>query len=327
MNNISRQEIREYLHSILATLKRIRVKLIFTIISLSFIGYSIAINFDRLKQESININSLLLIFSAIFVTSLSVFINAYAWKYLLKWLNFRDVKLSIVRIFVKTNILKYMPGGVWHFTERLRQLNKNYSFKNSIIAVTLEPFLMIWSAMLLIVLGDWSVFIKFLFFLPFLLLIKSIRNLLINPFKYILSYNINKLNGIGLVLEKISLLNLNKLDKSLFFKSLMIEIIFIIFRFLGFWLCIYAFNIHEYIYFLNWLSVFSIAWVIGLIVPAAPGGVGVFESVVMFLMIGFPEQAPLIASLLCYRLVSMLADVISFLLVILKDYISKIKYS
>ena len=327
MNNTSREEIREYFSSVLTNLTKVRVKLIITILSLIFISYSIAINFERLKQESVNINSLLLIFLALFATSLSVFINAYAWKYLLKCLEFRDERLSIIRMFVKTNILKYMPGGIWHFAERLRQLNKSHSFKNSIIAVILEPFLMTWAAMLLIVLGDWSIFIKILLLLPFLLLIKNIRNLLINPFKYILSYNINKLNGLGIGLEKYSILNLNKLDKRLLFKSLVIEIIFIIFRFLGFWLCIYAFNIHEYIYFLDWLSVFSIAWIIGLIVPAAPGGVGVFESVVMFLMIGFPEQAPLIASLLCYRLVSTLADVISFLSVIIKDYITNIKYS
>ena len=34
----------------------------------------------------------------------------------------------------------------------------------------------------------------------------------------------------------------------------------------------------------DWLSIFSIAWVVGLVVPSAPGGLGVFESTILLLI-------------------------------------------
>ena len=56
------------------------------------------------------------------------------------------------------------------------------------------------------------------------------------------------------------------------------------------------------------LSAFSLAWTVGLVVPGAPGGLGVFEA---FLLLNqqliVPEES-LVVTLLFYRLVSSLAD-------------------
>ena len=58
------------------------------------------------------------------------------------------------------------------------------------------------------------------------------------------------------------------------------------------------------------ISTFSLAWVLGLIVPGAPGGIGIFEASAIVLLGGqFPEGVVL-GSVACYRLVSTLAEVI-----------------
>jgi uncharacterized membrane protein YbhN (UPF0104 family) len=57
-----------------------------------------------------------------------------------------------------------------------------------------------------------------------------------------------------------------------------------------------------------------LAWIIGLIVPAAPGGLGVFESVILFTLSSHLPEAPLLASLLCYRLVSTVSDILAALI-------------
>jgi uncharacterized membrane protein YbhN (UPF0104 family) len=57
-----------------------------------------------------------------------------------------------------------------------------------------------------------------------------------------------------------------------------------------------------------------LAWIIGLIVPAAPGGLGVFESVILFSLSSHLPEAPLLASLLCYRLVSTVSDILAALI-------------
>ena len=57
------------------------------------------------------------------------------------------------------------------------------------------------------------------------------------------------------------------------------------------------------------ISAFSLAWVLGLVVPGAPGGIGIFEASAIVLLNGqFPEGIVL-GSVACYRLVSTLAEV------------------
>ena len=97
------------------------------------------------------------------------------------------------------------------------------------------------------------------------------------------------------------------------YKSLFIEIIFIFFRFVGFLCCMNAFSIGSLISPLELTSYFSLAWIIGLIVPAAPGGVGIFESVILFALGSQIPEVSLLAALLCYRLVSTISDILAAL--------------
>jgi hypothetical protein len=60
-----------------------------------------------------------------------------------------------------------------------------------------------------------------------------------------------------------------------------------------------------------WLSAFALAWTVGLVVPAAPGGLGVFEAVLLFRMGTIVPEAPLLAVALSYRLLVTLADLIA----------------
>ena len=57
------------------------------------------------------------------------------------------------------------------------------------------------------------------------------------------------------------------------------------------------------------VAAFSLAWVMGLIVPGAPGGIGVFETVAIALLNGLFSPAIILGSVACYRLVSTLAEV------------------
>ena len=98
------------------------------------------------------------------------------------------------------------------------------------------------------------------------------------------------------------------------YKSLFVEIVFILLRFFGFLCCINAFSIGSLTSQSQLLSSFSLAWIIGLIVPAAPGGLGVFESVILFGLGSQLPEGPLLASILCYRLVSTFSDIFSALI-------------
>lgn len=57
------------------------------------------------------------------------------------------------------------------------------------------------------------------------------------------------------------------------------------------------------------MSGFSFAWLLGLIVPGAPGGIGVFEATAIALLHQFPAGI-ILGAVALYRLVSILAEAI-----------------
>jgi hypothetical protein len=56
------------------------------------------------------------------------------------------------------------------------------------------------------------------------------------------------------------------------------------------------------------LSAFGLAWLAGLVVPGAPGGLGVFEAVAIALLGRDLPPAVLLGSVALYRLISILAE-------------------
>ena len=104
------------------------------------------------------------------------------------------------------------------------------------------------------------------------------------------------------------------------YKALLIEMGFIFLRFLGFWFSLHVFSITEEIDFFVFLNIFSVAWVIGLIVPGAPGGLGIFESSFLILNGNNISEVSLISALICYRFISTISDVLAYSIVRFKNF-------
>ena len=88
------------------------------------------------------------------------------------------------------------------------------------------------------------------------------------------------------------------------------ELAFVLVRFSGFACCVLAFNVAPLLPWNQWLSGFALAWTLGLVVPGAPGGLGVFEAALLLRLGGLVPEAPLLAIALSYRLVTSLADLL-----------------
>ena len=95
---------------------------------------------------------------------------------------------------------------------------------------------------------------------------------------------------------------------------LLAELAFVLLRFAGFACCVWAFDLQLSLPWTTWLSGFALAWTVGLVVPGAPGGLGVFEAVLLLRLGGGLAAAPLLAVALSYRLVATLGDVLASLL-------------
>ena len=296
-----------------SVLSKLNLKFLITLVCLAFVGSSIYANFNSLTNQRITIVVILWLLVSTLFGLLSIIINAYAWKLLINSIGCDSNNLNIIEIFLKTNLYKYLPGGIWHFVSRYNILRLNFSIEKSVESILLEPLLMLVAGLLFIPLGNFSIYIFILCWSSTLVFLIGFRKFIIKKLQSIkatIFENIDKAN-----VPNIFHINKNISSKISYpYKALFVEIIFILFRYFGFLCCLNAFSIGSLIPQGELISSFSLAWIIGLVVPAAPGGLGVFESVILFGLGSYLPEAPLLASLLFYRLVSSFSDIFAALL-------------
>ena len=294
-------------------ISKVNIKLLITLVCFAFLGNSIFGNFESLSNQTIGRQEILWLIGGIIFSFLSIIINAYAWKLLINSIVFHSNKLNIIKIFLATNIYKYLPGGIWHFVSRFNTLRLELSTEKSVESILLEPLLMLVAGLIFIPFGSFNITVFILCWSSTLVFLPIFREFLIKKLKEMKANLFTKTDHIK---DRKLVENHQNISKRIFYpyKPLFVEIIFILSRFIGFLCCINAFSIGSLISQGELISSFSLAWIIGLIVPAAPGGLGVFESVILFRLGSHLPEAPLLASLLCYRLVSTTSDVCAALI-------------
>jgi len=91
-------------------------------------------------------------------------------------------------------------------------------------------------------------------------------------------------------------------------RALFFEIGFVLSKFIGFYICLNTFYASNSLNIIFLLVIFSLSWSLGLVVPAAPGGVGVFEACLLLLVGKSIPQNIIIISLVFFRVISTSAD-------------------
>jgi len=266
--------------------------------------------FDNIEQISFDINlernGINLFLSFLFCV-LSIYLNACAWKYIVKWFGKEFKSNNLVSFYVLTNILKYVPGGVWHFVERFNFIKKISNPQLALYSTLIEPYFMLSGSFLLASMG--LIFSPLYFFLIFPLLFLN------RKFIFLILKILGSLKG--KVFEVLRLPNSKgqfeeRINIVSFFPSraFFLEIGFVLSKFIGFYICLNTFYTSNTPNIIFLLVIFSLSWSIGLVVPAAPGGVGVFEAcLLLFVGKSIPENIILI-SLVYFRVISTSADLL-----------------
>ncbi len=294
-------------------LSKINVKLLVTLICFAFLGNTIYKNFEPLYNQKITSEGISWLLGGILFSILSIIINAYAWKLLIINIGCNSDKLNVFKLFLATNIYKYLPGGIWHFVYRYNSLRLEFSTEKSIESILLEPILMLVAGFVFVPFRTLNIFLFMLCWSSALVFLPVFRKSLIKQLMLIKANIFTNKDQINT--QNTEQINQNISRKIVYpYKPLLVEIVFILFRFLGFLCCVNAFSIGSLISQGELISSFSLAWIVGLIVPAAPGGLGVFESLIIFSVGSNLPEAPLLASLLCYRLVSTISDICAALI-------------
>ena len=281
-----------------------------TIFFISSLLYFCIYFFDNIDQISFDINlerNGINLFLSFLFCLLSIYLNAYAWKYIFKWFGKEFKSNNLVSFYVLTNILKYVPGGMWHFVERFNFIKKISNPQIALYSTLIEPYFMLTGSFLLASMG--LIFSPFYFFLIFPLIFLN-RTFIFLIFKILGSLKRK-------VLDVLRLPNSNdqfeeRINIVSFFpsKALFLEIGFVLSKFIGFYICLNTFYTSNTLNIIFLLVIFSLSWSIGLVVPAAPGGVGVFEGcLLLFVGKSIPENIILI-SLVYFRVISTLADLL-----------------
>jgi len=266
--------------------------------------------FDNIDQISFEINlerdGINLFLSFLFCV-LSIYLNAYAWKYIVKWFGKEFKSNNLVSFYVLTNILKYVPGGVWHFVERFNFIKKISNPQIALYSTLIEPYFMLSGSFLLASMG--LIFSPLYFFLIFPLLFLN------RKFIFLILKILGSLKG--KVFEVLRLPNSGgqfeeRINIVSFFPSraLFLEIGFVLSKFIGFYICLNTFYTSNTLNIIFLLVIFSLSWSIGLVVPAAPGGVGVFEACLLFFVGKSIPQNIILITLIYFRFISTSADLL-----------------
>jgi hypothetical protein len=224
-------------------------------------------------------------------------------------------------IYLKTNIAKYLPGNVWHFFGRVRALQSSgASTGAAIFGVVLEPLLMAAAALGLAAVSfsiamanDWRLLVLSLGALAAMLV--AIHPRFLNPILQRLGKAKARSQGLTVITSTLRL-------EAYPWRSLLGEMGFVALRGLGFLVTIIALQGLNPDQFFPILGAFSIAWLMGLVVPGAPGGVGVFEAVAIAILGNQLPSGLLISAVALYRLISTLAEALGAGLIWLEERIA-----
>ncbi len=277
--------------------------------TLFFIIQTFIHHWQKIAEVRINSKGWEILFIALMVTILAHLWSGWVWIWIL-----RSFKLPIknswaLSIYLTTNLAKYFPGNIGHFYGRIAAISKQGgSLSIASFSVLLEPLLMAAAALILALLSQAVGFIKTTsesYILGFQVLCLVIILAGIHPFF---------LNKLLLLVRKLK--QKSQPIEAVYIdhypgRALLGEIGFILLRGSGFiltWMALIPVEISQIPVL---LSAFSFAWLLGLIIPGAPGGIGVFEATIIALLdrSTFPSGV-LLSSIAIFRVISILAEFI-----------------
>lgn len=245
---------------------------------------------------------------ALGVTLLAHIWSGWIWTWILAELNQSVLSSRFIQVYLKTNIAKYLPGNVWHYYGRISAAkNAGVTANVATLSVLLEPLLMAASA-LIVVLVSLQIAINTHSNLQGLLIfILATVLLAIHP--RFLNLVIRFFSRLKLKSTPANQVNVkNFVVKRYLWRPLFGELCFIGLRGIGFLLTILALTSVELNQIPLLIGAFSLAWLLGLVIPGAPGGLGVFEVTAIALLRQSFSPGLVVSAIALYRLVSILAE-------------------
>lgn len=248
----------------------------------------------------------------------------WIWTWILQELNQSVSSPQFIQVYLKTNIAKYLPGNIWHHYGRIVAAKKaNVSAGAATLSVLLEPLLMLAAALIIIVLcssqfaaANTTLAIQVLQLLSLALVLCAIHPRFLNPVIRFLYRLKAKKSATTQPTVPFSL-------KSYPLRPLLGELGFMALRATGFILTMSALGSLNVNQIPLLLGAFSCSWLLGFVIPGAPGGLGVFEATAYQLLQHHFPAALVFSAIALYRLISILAETAGATLAYLDERLAK----
>jgi glycosyltransferase 2 family protein len=261
---------------------------------------------SQILEVKIDLLGFLLLTIALIISTIAHIWSAFVWTWIIKSFQLKIPFREAIFLYLQTNLAKYLPGNVWHFYGRILAIKKaGGSLEIASFSVILEPILMAIAGFLLALIGGNITTNKYYFILQIIGLLLVL--IIIHP------RIINKIINFLTLLKTKEKPNDNVGITTYPWLSLLGEIIYLTTRGMGFILTLLAINPVNLEQILPLLSAFSLAWLLGFIVPGAPGGLGVFEVTIMTVLQD-NLSGKIVVAIALFRLISISAELISLLL-------------
>ncbi len=273
--------------------------------TLFFLLQTLKDRWREVAEVRIDANGWAILAIALVVTLMAHIWSGWVWTWILKAFKQPVSQRWALEVYLKTNIAKYLPGNVWHYAGRISAITEaGGSIGVASLSVLLEPLLMAAAALLIALLSGSLGFISTapnplilaLQIGGLIVVLLGIHPRFLNPVIKFLNRS-KKVTETGEVkLEHYPLL------------PLLGEVGFLLWRGSGFLLTLLVLFPVTLPQIPQLLSSFSFAWLLGLVVPGAPGGLGIFEATIIALLGNQVSPGLILTVVAIFRMVSILAE-------------------
>ncbi|NJO10272.1 MAG: UPF0104 family protein [Leptolyngbyaceae cyanobacterium SL_1_1] len=264
--------------------------------SLLFIIQTLSAHWREILVIDLNAADWACLVMALGITLAAHIWSGWVWSWIVQACGYGVGGIWATQTYLKTNIAKYLPGNVWHFYGRVRAVQSaGATLETALISVLLEPLLMAAAALILALFGSRQVILQLALLITVLI---GLHPCLLNP-------ALRSLGQLRAETPEPLVAQLSHYPG----RSLLGEIGFVGLRGLGFVGVVLALQPLTWEQLPGLISGFSWAWLLGLVVPGAPGGLGIFEATAIALLSKTLPPAVILSSVALYRVVSTLAEV------------------
>lgn len=274
------------------------------------------IDFSQFGHPLISIGKMIV--PAIFM-AINCLIGGYAWSKILSYLSEKSIQIpmkSIISVYAKANIAKYLPGNVMQFAGR-NVLGAQYGLSQfcMLASTIVEVFLLIFTAFFMVIILSFNIFketVTFIWDDP------TYRNIVI----FVFTVGIICVIGACFFLykkEKYRTVVKKILNKQFFSIFVRVEII-----------DMYSFFVMGLVFYTSlkgivgvdvniWTAIVAsiVSWVVGYIVPGAPGGIGIRETILTLLLANAYGEEIILIGAIVFRIISVIGDILAYLVNVL----------